>query len=85
MYKVKPKNIKVQFDVVDRDSTPFAIIVGSTELEQGTVRIKEQWMMPELIEQEKAAFKDGEKDGNGTLVERTEMVKFLRERLALRG
>jgi len=79
MYKVKPKNIKVQFDIVDRDAIPFAIIVGSSEVEAGTVRIKEQWMTPEQIQ----AAKDV--DANGTLMPRTEMIGWLKQRLALRG
>ncbi|KAL7414313.1 hypothetical protein BDY24DRAFT_386502 [Mrakia frigida] len=79
MYKVKPKNIKVQFDIVDRDAIPFAIIVGASEVEAGTVRIKEQWMTPEQIQASK------EIDANGTLMKRTEMVGWLKERLTLRG
>ena len=77
MYKVKPKNIKVQFDVVDRDCIPFAIIVGSTEIADQKVRIKEQ----HSVEVSAQLVESGEKDGNGTEVARGEMVGWLLAKL----
>lgn len=77
MYKVKPKNIKVQFDIVDRDAIPFAIIVGSTEIAEKKVRIKEQ----HTVEVSAQLVESGEKDGNGSEVKREEMVGWLLEKL----
>jgi histidyl-tRNA synthetase len=77
MYKVKPKNIKVQFDIVDRDKIPFAIIVGTNEIDGGTVRIKEQHQ----VEVSQQLVESGEKDSNGSEVQRTEMCGWLLEKL----
>ena len=77
MYKVKPKNIKVQFDIVDRDAIPFAIIIGSTEVESKMVRIKEQ----HSVEVSAQLVESGEKDSNGSEVKREEMVGWLLEKL----
>ena len=72
MYKAKPK-LGPQWDAVDRDGVPIAVILGPDELKQGQVRVKVQ------------LGKDaGQEQGTGALVARTEMVAYIRERLAER-
>lgn len=71
MYKSKPKTQK-QFEIVDRDQIPFAIILGPEELKSGHVRIKEQ------------VGKEGNlaiQDKCGVVVERSQMISLLKERL----
>lgn len=71
MYKSKPKP-RPQFDIVDRDRIPFAVILGPDEWKEGRVRIKEQ------KGKEEAA---GAEDSKGTLVERGEMIAWVKTRL----
>jgi histidyl-tRNA synthetase len=74
MYKAKPK-AGAQFDQIDRDRIPFAVIVAPDELKEGKVRIKEQ------------VGKDAEgvlEDKKGVPVEREQVVPWLKEALARR-
>lgn len=66
-YKVKPKTA-AQFEVIDKDRIPFAVMVAPDELKQGMVRIKEQV---------------GKEEGQnkGELVSRGEMIEWLSKRL----
>lgn len=41
MYKAKPK-LPQQFEILERDQIPYAVIVGPEEYDQGVIRIKEQ-------------------------------------------
>ncbi|KAJ7049468.1 histidyl-tRNA synthetase [Mycena amicta] len=40
--KSKPKSVKPQFDAIDADEVPFAIIIGEDEIKRGEVKVKEQ-------------------------------------------
>ena len=71
MYKTKPKAQK-QFELVDRDQIRFAVILGPEELKSGHVRIKEQVGKESNL----AAH-----DKSGVVVERSEMISLLKERL----
>jgi len=71
MYKVKPK-LRAQFDIVDRDHIPFAVILGPDEWKAGKVRIKQQKGKEENT---------GSDDAQGTLVDKSSMVAFVEERL----
>lgn len=75
MYKAKPKT-RPQFDIVERDQIPFAVIIGTSELQEGKVRIKQQ------------LGKDGsseEADKDGQLVDRDAMIQFIKDRMAQRS
>lgn len=75
MYKVKPK-LQPQFETVDRDSIPFAVIIGSNELKDGTVRVKDQTKTKEELEQEEGGT------ANGRLIKREELIGWLKQRIA---
>jgi histidyl-tRNA synthetase len=75
MYKNKPK-AGVQFDQIDRDRIPFAVIVAPDELKEGKVRVKEQ------VGKDAA---EGAEDKKGLPVEREKLVPWLKEALARRG
>lgn len=70
MYKVKPKGARAQFDVIDRESIPFAVIIGSDEVSNGMVKIKEQAKAKEDVE------------ANGVDVSRKEMISWLKAKIA---
>lgn len=63
----KPKLVK-QFDIIDKDRTPFAVLVAPAELAEGKVRVKQQ------VGKEEA-------DGKGELIDRTSLVAYLLARL----
>lgn len=71
MYKVKPKAAK-QFETIEKDGIPFAVIIGASELQEGKVRVKQQ------VGKGGAAPED--KDGQ--LIDRAAMVDFIKSRLA---
>ncbi|KAA1066144.1 Cytoplasmic and mitochondrial histidine tRNA synthetase [Puccinia graminis f. sp. tritici] len=71
MYKSKPKTQK-QFEIVDRDQIRFAIILGPEELKSGHVRIKEQVGKESNLHAQ---------DKSGVVVERSQMISLLKERL----
>ena len=70
MYKAKPKAAK-QFEAIDKDQIPFAVIIGANELKDGKVRVKEQMGKDAVVE-----------DKDGRLMERSEMVQFIKSRMA---
>lgn len=70
MYKAKPK-LQKQFEVVDREQVPYAIIIGPDELKEGFVRVKEQ------------KGKDASGNSDGVQVKRDELVSWLRKRLGV--
>ncbi|KAM0748219.1 histidyl-tRNA synthetase [Meredithblackwellia eburnea MCA 4105] len=67
-YKVKPK-LPAQFDAVDKDRIPYAVIIGKDELEAGNVRVKEQ------------VGKDAAGQNKGEVVKRDELVQWLKGKL----
>jgi len=71
--KTKPK-LQTQFAAGEKDEVPFAVILGTDELKQGLVRVKEQrW---ELVDGKKVKI---ESTSMGTQVRRDELVRWLRE------
>lgn len=76
MYKNKPK-LPAQWDRIDEDQIPFAVILAPAELAAGTVRIKQQ-LGKEAAE---AAAQDGATDKNGVEVKVADMIAYLKERL----
>lgn len=74
LYKAKPK-ARPQFDVIERDQIPFAVIIGASELQDGKVRIKEQLG-------KESALTDSEKDKDGHLIDRSSMIDFIRSRMS---
>ena len=71
LYKNKPK-LPAQFAAGERDEVPFAIILGSDELKEGLVTVKEQkW---ELVDGEKRKIQSNEQ---GIKVKRVELVEWL--------
>jgi histidyl-tRNA synthetase len=85
MYKNKPKNIKLQFDVVDKESIPFAVIIGADEIRSGTVRIKDQTRTKEELAHAEAVAEGEGSSPNGELVQRSEMIDWIRRRLEVVG
>lgn len=75
MYKAKPKAAK-QFEAIEKDQIPFAVIIGANELKEGKVRVKQQ------LGKEGAA--DGSQDKDGQLLDRREMVEFIQSRISQR-
>ncbi|KAF8811335.1 histidyl-tRNA synthetase [Phlegmacium glaucopus] len=70
--KSKPK-IGAQFAAGDKDEVPFAIILGTDELQAGLVTVKEQkW---ELLEGKKVKIENTDK---GTQVKRDELISWLK-------
>jgi histidyl-tRNA synthetase len=67
MYKAKPK-LQRQFEVVDKEHIPFAVIMGPDELKDGFVKVKEQKGKSEAA-------------GDGEKVDIKELVRWLKERL----
>ncbi|KAH8080206.1 putative histidine-tRNA ligase [Filobasidium floriforme] len=68
MYKNKPKP-NAQLDACDRDQTPFTVILGPSEVETGTAKVRRQL---------------GKEGGTteGETVQRAELVEFLKRKLA---
>ena len=69
MFKTKPKLDK-QFAQIDKDRIPFAILVAPDEVKEGKVRVKQQV---------------GKEEGEGkmgVLMDRTEVVAYLKTKLA---
>lgn len=73
LYKAKPKAAR-QFEAIERDSIPFAVIIGSTELSEGKVRVKQQ-----QVGKDSAGSAE---DKDGQLIDRAEMVEYIKSRLA---
>ena len=70
--KTKPK-LPAQFSAGERDEVPFAIILGSDELQQGLVTVKEQkW---EMVDGKKTKIESTDK---GVQVRRSELVEWLK-------
>lgn len=62
-----------QFNAGEKDEVPFAIIIGTEELQNGLVTVKEQrW---EVVDGKKTKIKA---DNEGTKVERAELVAWLK-------
>jgi len=69
MYKLKPKPA-AQFTAIERDGTPFAVLLAPDEWAQGTVRVKEQ------------RGKDSEEGaGKGEVVKLDELVPYLQAKI----
>lgn len=68
MFKAKPKLAK-QFEVIDKERIPFAVLVAPDELREGKIRVKAQ------------VGKD-EASGQGELMERGEMIAYLKRVIA---
>ncbi|KAK4703072.1 hypothetical protein P7C70_g3151, partial [Phenoliferia sp. Uapishka_3] len=68
-YKIKPK-LPNQFATVDNDRIPFAVIIGTKELKEGRVNVKEQT----------GKAVDGAKD-DGEPVKREELISWLKAKL----
>jgi len=77
IYKAKPK-ARPQFEIIDRDQVPFAVIIGGNELKEGKIRVKEQLGKEENLNSEGS-------DKDGQLIGRTEMVNFIKSRMAQRA
>ncbi|TRM70610.1 hypothetical protein BD626DRAFT_564223 [Schizophyllum amplum] len=72
MMKNKPK-LPAQFAAGERDETPFAIILGESELKEGLVTVKEQaW---EFVDGKKEKKKASDK---GTQMKRAELVDWIK-------
>lgn len=67
MYKKKPK-LPQQFLFVEKEHIPFAVTVSPDELAQGQIRVKPQ-----------VGKEQGQ--GNGVLLDRKELVPWLKEQL----
>ncbi|KAI9852453.1 MAG: Cytoplasmic and mitochondrial histidine tRNA synthetase [Vezdaea acicularis] len=67
-YKEKPK-YQQQFKAADQGGVPFAVILGEEEQAQGKVKIKE------------LGLPEGHPEKDGVLVQLTELVRELRERI----
>jgi histidyl-tRNA synthetase len=79
--KTKPK-IQTQFDAGERDEVPFAIILGSDELKDGVVTVKEQrWQFVEGIKQKVKQ----ENSNRGITIKREELVDWLKLQEALQN
>ena len=70
--KNKPK-IQTQFDAGEKDEVPFAIILGTDELREGAVTVKEQrWQLA-------SGVKEKIQDTNrGITVKRDELIPWLK-------
>ncbi|TQS38631.1 hypothetical protein Golomagni_00862 [Golovinomyces magnicellulatus] len=68
LYKIKPK-LSNQFKAAETNSVPFCIVVGDDELAKGQVRIKEM------------GLRDGHPQKEGVLVDLSDIVSQIRERL----
>jgi histidyl-tRNA synthetase len=66
--KRRPK-LQKQFEVVDKEQVPFAVIIGPDELKEGFIRVKEQ------------KGKDASGNSDGEKVKRNELVSWLKQRL----
>jgi histidyl-tRNA synthetase len=68
MFKTKPKLAK-QFETIDKERIPFAVLVAPDELKQGKIRVKAQ------------VGKDEAGGGQGELVDRSDLVSYLKKLL----
>lgn len=69
MYKAKPK-LPQQFAFVDKENIPYAVTVSPDELANGQIRVKPQ------VGKEQGT-------GNGVLLDRAELVPWLKNALNL--
>lgn len=65
MFKTKPKLAK-QFETIDKERIPYAVLVAPEELKEGKIRVKAQ------------VGKDEAGGGQGELVDRSELVNYLK-------
>lgn len=75
LYKAKPK-ARPQFDVIERDQIPFAVIIGGNELKEGKIRVKEQ------VGKDQVEGKRDDDSKDGALIDRGEMVSFIKQRMS---
>ncbi|KZO96420.1 histidyl-tRNA synthetase [Calocera viscosa TUFC12733] len=68
MQKAKPK-FRAQFDLIDKERVPFAVLLGPDELKNGIVKVKVQ------------KGKDETKEDEGEVVKRDDLVSWLKQRL----
>ena len=61
-----------QWEAVDRDQIPWVVIVAPDEMKDGKVRVKEQ-------------VGKAEAEGKGELVDRSQLVQYLQQRLQSRA
>lgn len=78
MYKVKPKTAR-QFEAVEKDATPFIVILGPDEVKAGEVKVKQQLVVGRSQADAGKADDGSDKDGVG--MKRQEMVPWLKARL----
>lgn len=71
MFKTKPKLAK-QFEIIDKERIPFAVLVTPDELKEGKIRVKAQ------VGKEEAS-------GQGELIDRSEMIAYLKKQLGIEG
>lgn len=69
LYKNKPKPAP-QFSAIEKDGTPFAVIIAPEEWAAGSVRVKEQ-----------KGKESGEAQGNGELVKLDDLAAYLKSKL----
>ncbi|KAF7303734.1 Histidyl-tRNA synthetase [Mycena indigotica] len=70
--KSKPK-VKPQFDAVEADEVPFAIIIGVDEVKRGEVKVKQQTWMFVDGQKKKVENKD-----DGKVILRSELITWLK-------
>lgn len=71
-HKVKPK-LPQQFASAEKNSVPFAIVLGEDEMKEGKVKIKEM------------GLPEGHAEKNGVDVELTELVKEIKRRISAKS
>ena len=69
LYKAKPK-LPPQWNACDKDLIPLAVIIGEDEVQKGVVKIKDMTM------------KDGDSKDKEVVVDRSDLVRVLKERLS---
>ncbi|KAF7304245.1 Histidyl-tRNA synthetase [Mycena chlorophos] len=74
--KSKPKP-KAQFDVIEADEVPFAVIIGADELKRGEVTVKEQtW---QIVDGKREKVKNADQ---GTAISRAKLVEWIKSSAA---
>ncbi|KAG9079808.1 Cytoplasmic and mitochondrial histidine tRNA synthetase, partial [Ceratobasidium sp. 370] len=68
MHKIKPK-LQRQFEVLEKEQIPYALMIGPDEIKEGLVKVKTQ------------LGAGGDAAGTEEKMPRTEVIKWLKERL----
>ncbi|KAG8682122.1 Cytoplasmic and mitochondrial histidine tRNA synthetase [Ceratobasidium sp. 394] len=69
MHKLKPK-LQRQFEVLEKEQIPYALMIGPDEVKEGTVKVKTQLSA------------GGEAAGTEEKMPRAEVINWLKQRLA---